>query len=133
MRNRDEKKFNKIIKAAVTLINKDGFASTAMSNIAKVAGVSPATIYIYFKNKKDMLVKTYLNVKKEIAVNMLSGVDLDQPVEKAYRTMWFNFYNSITKNTDYFIFAEQFENSPIIDSVNSKEIDAYYEPMLALL
>ena len=132
MRTRDEQKVENIYNAAITLVNRDGFESASMSKIAKAANVSPATIYIYFDNKKDLLVKTYLKVKKEIASNVLTGIDVNQSVEKAFRSIWFNYYNSITAKTDYFNFAEQFANSPIINSVNNKEIDAYYELLISL-
>lgn len=133
MRTRDKHKIENIYNAVITLINKDGFASTSMSKIAKAAEVSPATIYIYFEDKKDLLIQTYLRVKKEIALSMLTGVDKNLSVKMAYRTMWFNYLKSITRKTDFFIFAEQFANSPIIKYIKSDEIDSYYEPMISLL
>ncbi|WP_094092917.1 TetR/AcrR family transcriptional regulator [Paenibacillus physcomitrellae] len=40
-------------------MNEIGFAETSISKIAKKAGVSAATIYIYYENKEDMLSKIY--------------------------------------------------------------------------
>jgi len=35
--------------------------------IAKEANVSPSTIYVFFNNKEDLLVSTYLEIKHNLA------------------------------------------------------------------
>ena len=45
-------KRNALIKATIELVNNNGFHATPMSKIAKMANVSPATIYLYFENFK---------------------------------------------------------------------------------
>ena len=42
-------KRNALIKATIGLVNNNGFHATSMSKIAKMAKVSPATIYLYFE------------------------------------------------------------------------------------
>ena len=58
-------KRNALIKATIKLVNNNGFHATPMSKIAKMANVSPATIYLYFENKQDLVNKTYIEVKEE--------------------------------------------------------------------
>ena len=65
MRYLDATKKEKIILAAIQLINEVGFAEITMSKIAQKAGVAPGTIYVYFENKDDMLKKLFLTVKEE--------------------------------------------------------------------
>ncbi len=62
MRHKDDNKHQAICDAAIGLITANGFADTSISKIAKVANVSPATIYVYFENKEDLLNKVYLFV-----------------------------------------------------------------------
>jgi len=57
MRLKDEDKISRIYRAAIQVINKDGFQGSSMSKIANEADVSAATIYLYFENKDDMLKK----------------------------------------------------------------------------
>ncbi|WP_026569761.1 MULTISPECIES: TetR/AcrR family transcriptional regulator [Sediminibacillus] len=52
-------KFNQIIDAAVEVIAKNGYHSSQVSKIAKKAGVADGTIYLYFKNKEDILVSLF--------------------------------------------------------------------------
>lgn len=46
---------DKILGAAKKLFLEEGFAKTSMRKIAAEIGVSPTTIYLYFKDKADMM------------------------------------------------------------------------------
>ena len=60
MRTKDEGKQDAIIKATIKLVNEIGFVSSSVAKIAKEANVSPATIYVYYQNKEDLLISTLL-------------------------------------------------------------------------
>ncbi|MBY7143217.1 TetR/AcrR family transcriptional regulator [Virgibacillus sp. NKC19-3] len=52
-------KYNQIIEAAVEVIAENGYHASQVSKIAKKAGVADGTIYLYFKNKEDILVSVF--------------------------------------------------------------------------
>ncbi|MDA2633315.1 TetR family transcriptional regulator [Bacillus cereus] len=52
-------KYNQIIDAAVIVIAKNGYHQAQVSKIAKQAGVADGTIYLYFKNKEDILISLF--------------------------------------------------------------------------
>ncbi|HAM79547.1 TetR/AcrR family transcriptional regulator [Ornithinibacillus bavariensis] len=52
-------KYNLIIDAAVDVIAENGYHGSQVSKIAKKAGVADGTIYLYFKNKEDILVSVF--------------------------------------------------------------------------
>ena len=52
-------KFKLIIDASVEVIAENGYHSSQVSKIAKKAGVADGTIYLYFKNKEDILVSLF--------------------------------------------------------------------------
>lgn len=52
-------KYDKIINAAVKVIAENGFHHSQVSKIAKEAGVADGTIYLYFKNKEDILISLF--------------------------------------------------------------------------
>jgi len=56
---RDKPKYKQIIDAAVKVIAENGFHQAQVSKIAKAAGVADGTIYLYFKNKEDILVSLF--------------------------------------------------------------------------
>lgn len=48
-------KYQRILDAAVEVIAENGYFNSPISAIAKRAGVADGTIYLYFKNKDDVL------------------------------------------------------------------------------
>jgi TetR/AcrR family fatty acid metabolism transcriptional regulator len=48
-----------IIDAAVIVIAENGYHQAQVSKIAKQAGVADGTIYLYFKNKEDILISLF--------------------------------------------------------------------------
>jgi TetR/AcrR family transcriptional regulator, fatty acid metabolism regulator protein len=52
-------KYRQIIDAAVVVIAENGYHQAQVSKIAKQAGVADGTIYLYFKNKEDILISLF--------------------------------------------------------------------------
>ncbi|RHW40685.1 TetR/AcrR family transcriptional regulator [Neobacillus notoginsengisoli] len=52
-------KYMQIIDAAVTVIAENGYHQAQVSRIAREAGVADGTIYLYFKNKEDILISLF--------------------------------------------------------------------------
>lgn len=52
-------KYKQIIDAAVIVIAENGYHNAQVSKIAKQAGVADGTIYLYFKNKEDILISLF--------------------------------------------------------------------------
>ncbi|KIY22176.1 MULTISPECIES: TetR/AcrR family transcriptional regulator [Mesobacillus] len=52
-------KYMQIIDAAVVVIAENGYHQAQVSKIAKQAGVADGTIYLYFKNKEDILISLF--------------------------------------------------------------------------
>lgn len=114
MRHKDDDKKEKIIKAAIQLINEVGLAEISMSKIAKEAGIAPGTIYTYFDNKDDMLGKLFLEAKKDMQQKIRNGVDILQTTESEFKKILNNYITFFINNKDNFLFIEQFMNSPYV-------------------
>lgn len=56
--NRNDKR-ERILKGALSAFAKKGFYNTKVSEIASEAGVADGTIYLYFKNKDDLLISLF--------------------------------------------------------------------------
>lgn len=121
MRHKDNNKKEKIIKAAIQLINKVGLAEVSMLKIAKKAGVATATIYVYFDNKKDMLKKLFLVAKKDMQQKVLRGINISLPTESEFKKVLKNYIDFIINNRDYFLFLEQYMNTPLILKLYEEE------------
>jgi TetR/AcrR family fatty acid metabolism transcriptional regulator len=52
-------KRERILKAAIKVFARKGFYAARVSEIAKAAGVADGTIYLYFRNKDDVLTSVF--------------------------------------------------------------------------
>ena len=52
-----EQRYNTILRAAKILFARKGYHQTSIEEIADLAEVSTGAVYIYFKNKEDLLIK----------------------------------------------------------------------------
>jgi TetR/AcrR family fatty acid metabolism transcriptional regulator len=52
-------KYQKIIQAATRVFARKGFYNSKVADIAKEAEVADGTIYLYFKNKDDLLISIF--------------------------------------------------------------------------
>jgi TetR/AcrR family fatty acid metabolism transcriptional regulator len=75
--NRVEKnnKYHQILEAAVKVFARQGFHQSTVAQIAKEAGVADGTIYLYFKNKDDILVQFFSFRAKQVFESFREEVD----------------------------------------------------------
>jgi len=64
----------KLIQATVDLVTEKGFKAATMKEIAKLAGVSGATIYNYFPTKERILL-AYFDEKQQETLEVLKGIE----------------------------------------------------------
>jgi len=78
--NRIEKnnKYHQILEAAVKVFARQGFHQSTIAQIAKEAGVADGTIYLYFKNKDDILVQFFSHRAKQVFESFREEVDRAQ-------------------------------------------------------
>ena len=80
---RNTEKYQQILEAAVKVFAEQGFYHSTVAQIAKVAGVADGTIYLYFKNKDDILYQFYEYRAKQVFACFRQAVDLaDNAVDK---------------------------------------------------
>ncbi len=75
--NRAQKnnKYHQILEAAVKVFARQGFHQSTVAQIAKEAGVADGTIYLYFKNKDDILVQFFSVRTKQVFESFREAVD----------------------------------------------------------
>ncbi len=115
MRTRDEHKEIAIREQAMEMIVNEGFDGLSMQKLAKAANVSPATIYIYYKNREDLLNQLFIEVHKTFSDLALKGFDPEFSLEEGLWLQWKNRLRFIMEYPTYFQFFEQFRNSPLIN------------------
>ena len=69
MKLRDDKKTEQIFGAALGLVKEKGLAGITMCEIAKEAGLATGTLYIYFKNKEELINILFAECRKASVEN----------------------------------------------------------------
>ncbi|APG64489.1 TetR family transcriptional regulator [Tenacibaculum todarodis] len=125
-------KRNALVKATIELVNNSGFHATPMSKIAKMANVSPATIYLYFENKQDLVNKTYVEVKAKYTKYAFETYREDMSVETGFKLIWNRIADFKLKECENAMFLAQCDNTPMIDEESRNEGIKHLQPLLDL-
>ncbi len=115
MRTRFKDKERAVLEATLELVNNSGFHASSMSKIAKLANVAPATIYLYFKNKQDLINKLYLYIKEEMSYFAFQNYEETMSVENGFKLIWYNIVNYKYTHIKEAMFLSICDISPTID------------------
>lgn len=81
MRKTDINKLNAIKNSVLDLSQSVGLSNMTTAKIAKNAGVSPATMYLHYRDKTDLLSRLYEEVKINLHNGLAEAIDQNQSLE----------------------------------------------------
>ena len=131
MRTRDENKEKVIKQKALEMIVQVGFDGLSMQKLAKLAGVSPATIYIYFKHREDLIVQVAAEISNKITTATLKDFDPSMHLKEGLKVQWINRSKYCMKYPLDMKFLDQIRHSPfdakVVKLMNKGFMDAMGE------
>src|SRR6266852_7799314 len=71
---RSKKTKEKIVQAAIQLFQERGYEKTTSNDIASEAGVSVGSFYVYFTDKRQMLLSIFDRLADELFKNIFDGL-----------------------------------------------------------
>ncbi len=74
-KDKNNNKYHLILEAAIKVFAGHGFYQSTISQIAREAGVADGTIYLYFKNKDDILVQFFNYKTRQVFAGFREEVD----------------------------------------------------------
>ena len=121
MRTKEGNKEQAIIEGAIKVFAETGFHESKISKIAETAGIATGSIYLYFKNKEEILYKIFFKLWERLS-NELQIIekrsDLN-PVEKL-EGMIDLIFDLFTENPSLAIVFSREHNINIIRSHDSE-------------
>ncbi len=108
MVKKDKPKYKQIIDAAVIVIAENGYHQAQVSKIAKQAGVADGTIYLYFKNKEDILISVFQE-KMGVFVSELEKIIAKDASAADQLGMMINSHFSMLANDQHLAIVTQLE------------------------
>ncbi|HPY95947.1 MAG TPA: TetR/AcrR family transcriptional regulator [Candidatus Cloacimonadota bacterium] len=102
-----------IYQAAIENFANNGFHKTSMSDIAKSAGVADGTLYLYFKNKDDLLITVFNEMVQEKIDTIKAAIASEtNPLERLYAVFKYHI-DLFTHNYSYVkFFVQEVRQSP---------------------
>ena len=112
MRQKDDQKTDLFFTSTLALVSQVGLVGLTIPLIAKRSGVATGTLYIYFKNKEDLILALYKDIKKRFASTIFIGYSPGMSVEEGLRTIWENTVRYSVSHYSEEVFLQQFNISP---------------------
>jgi len=85
MTEKQKKKWMAIIEAAIEIFSEKGFHNTKIVEVAQKAEVADGTVYLYFKNKDDLLITAFQYLFKNRLEFIKKKLDeISDPLERLH-------------------------------------------------
>jgi TetR/AcrR family fatty acid metabolism transcriptional regulator len=89
VRERAGDKYEAILRAAIKVFARNGFFNSKVADVAREAGVADGTVYLYFKNKEDILVSIFDHItERALSRGRAKLSEVDDPAEKLRRIVY---------------------------------------------
>ena len=133
MRTRDEAKIEAIYQATLDLVKERGLAGITMGDISKAASIATGTLYIYFKNKEELIKALFSECREKSAREYFAGLDEKASFEERLKRMFINIVYYKMKHFSVSAFLEQSYHSPFVCVTDLKKKQKALNPLLALI
>jgi TetR/AcrR family transcriptional regulator, fatty acid metabolism regulator protein len=131
MRKKDEGKDKAILDAAIKVFAKDGYFNAKMHKIADIAGIATGTVYLYYGNKENILLKIFENVWENLFI-MIEMVNkrTDISVIEKFNAMIDVVFDFFTSNPSLALVFVNEQNHLI--KKNNNQFTCYYAKTLTM-
>jgi AcrR family transcriptional regulator len=133
LKQKDENKTAQIFSATLKLVANMGVAGITMRQIASEAGIATGTLYIYFKDKEELVNKLYEDCRTSSVNAYLQGYDATKNFKTGFKLIWRNIFNYRIENFEASVFMEQCFHSPFITETTREMTRRVIQPLYKLM
>lgn len=112
MRARSLDKEKTVKENAIAMIGQGGLENFSINKLAKISNVSVATIYIYYKDKDDLIFQLATEQGNEFADLILKDFNAEMSFEEGLRQQWTNRYQQMMFRKEGVLFMFRLKESP---------------------
>ena len=133
MRIKDINKKESIYKASIDLIYEIGIAGLTMAKLAQKSKIATGTLYIYFKNKEELINELYHKLELESVDRFFQGYNENEPFKIGLKRIWLNYLNHRIEHYKESVFLEQYYRSPYITREHIVLAESMKDPVKELI
>lgn len=128
-----EERAQSILKAAETLFARDGYHQTSVEQIADQAEISVGTVYVYYKNKEDLLIQLLDEISFQLRAQLgdefkKSDADLEG-IKRAGNTFFQEFCVKYPEKVAIML-RESIGQSPLVETHRKQIFDKFIADVL---
>jgi TetR/AcrR family fatty acid metabolism transcriptional regulator len=97
-----EYRVQSIQEAAMRVISRKGMNDATMADIAKEAGIAKGTIYLYFRDRDELVEKTFETAIAQLHERVDTVLALDLPIEEKLRELFRAQMAFFRENAEFF-------------------------------
>lgn len=98
-----EKRKNQILKKALDVFIEEGYEDVTFQKIADRCGITRTTLYIYFKNKREIFLFSIKQLMEQLEKNVITIIENKKySAEKCLKKILQEIMNAIDKNEKLF-------------------------------
>lgn len=120
---------DRLLRAALKIVARDGMGAATTAAIAAETGVAEGTLYRHFPSKDDLLIEAYRRLKGEVFTAISEAGDGDGPPTERLKRLWLTLLNAYRSDTEAFTFGQRFAES----ALSEREGGAAHERIQAAL
>jgi AcrR family transcriptional regulator len=117
-------------RAMCTLVARRGFHGASMSAVAHEAGVATGTAYVHYESKDELVLATYLEIKRELGEAARGGVGSDAPPHERFRQLWFAIHDHLAAQPDRARYLVQVDSSPYANRAHELAMADADDPLM---
>jgi TetR/AcrR family transcriptional regulator, repressor of fatR-cypB operon len=133
VRCRDDKKIEAIYKATLALVKDRGLSGITMNDISKEAAIATGTLYIYFKNKEELIKELFQECRTKSMEKYFAGIDACAPFEERLKTVFTNIITYKITHFEVSAFLEQSYHSPFVCITDLNKKQRSLDPLFELV
>lgn len=133
MRQRDDRKVSMAFETALQIIGHQGIAGLRMQELAKNSGMATGTLYIYFKDKGDLLNQMYLHYTRLMHKNIWGEARTEATYPERFRQKWYNYLRFVQQFPAEMVFLEQYHRSPFATEQVIAEGENLLRPLVEII
>jgi len=122
-----------IYKATLCLVKDRGLAGITMCDISKEASIATGTLYIYFKNKDELIRELFAECRKKSARYYFEGMEGQRSFEERMQKIFRNIVSFKVKHFEVSAFLEQSYHSPYVNITDLKKKQKALSPLFDLI
>jgi TetR/AcrR family transcriptional regulator, repressor of fatR-cypB operon len=133
VRQKDDKKIEQIFNATLKAVEQRGLSGITICDISKAAGIATGTLYIYFKNKEDLINELFLDCRNESAGFYFKDYTGGNDFKEAFQKIFFNIIDYRLSHFEESVFLEQCYHSPFVNDNQRQVALQVLQPVFQLL